>query len=96
MKYIKTFMIIFLSLFVMLNSMFTAYSMTNGFDVESLTTNESEKIIAGIPVKRINAETAKDSKHGQATKSAGRMPWHWEPMKDVISCDKLRGDANNL
>ena len=17
------------------------------------------------------------------------MPWHWEPMKDVISCDKL-------
>lgn len=61
MKYIKTFMIIFLSLFVMLNSMFTAYSMTNGFDVESLTTNESEKIIAGIPVKRINAETAKDS-----------------------------------
>ena len=19
------------------------------------------------------------------------MPWHWEPMKDVISCDKLRG-----
>ena len=18
------------------------------------------------------------------------MPWHWEPMKDVISCDKLR------
>ena len=22
------------------------------------------------------------------------MPWHWEPMKDVISCDKLRGAAN--
>ena len=20
------------------------------------------------------------------------MPWHWEPMKDVISCDKLRGE----
>ena len=33
---------------------------------------------------------------GQATKGAGRMPWHWEPKKDVISCDKLRGDANNL
>ena len=24
------------------------------------------------------------------------MPWHWEPMKDVISCDKLRGAANKL
>ena len=22
---------------------------------------------------------------GQANKGAGRMPWHWEPMKDVIS-----------
>ena len=27
-------------------------------------------------------------------KSAGWMPWHWEPMKDVISCEKLRGGAN--
>ena len=24
------------------------------------------------------------------------MPWHQEPMKDVISCDKLRGAANEL
>ena len=24
------------------------------------------------------------------------MPWHQEPMKDVISCDKLRGAANKL
>ena len=30
-------------------------------------------------------------KKGQATKGAGRMPWHWEPMKDVVNCDKLRG-----
>ena len=22
------------------------------------------------------------------------MPWHWEPTKDVISCEKLRGGAN--
>ena len=28
---------------------------------------------------------------GQAKKGAGRMPWHWEPMKDVVSCDKPRG-----
>ena len=31
---------------------------------------------------------------GYAGKSAGWMPWHWEPMKDVISCEKLRGGAN--
>ena len=24
------------------------------------------------------------------------MPWHQEPMKDAISCDKLRGAANEL
>ena len=30
--------------------------------------------------------------------SKGRrwMPWLSEAMKDVISCDKLGGDANNL
>ena len=31
-----------------------------------------------------------------ANKSARGMPWHQEPMKDVISCDKLRGAANKL
>ena len=33
---------------------------------------------------------------GQANKSARGMPWHQEPMKDVTSCDKLRGAANKL
>ena len=32
----------------------------------------------------------------QANKSSRGMPWHQEPMKDVISCDKLRGVANEL
>ena len=31
---------------------------------------------------------------GQANKSARGMPWHQEPMKDVTSCEKLRGAAN--
>ena len=31
--------------------------------------------------------------YGQATKGAGRMPWCQEAMKDVVSCDKLRGAA---
>ena len=30
----------------------------------------------------------------QAKKSIWRMPWHWEPTKDVTSCEKLRGAAN--
>ena len=33
-------------------------------------------------------------RNGQATKGAGRMPWHQEPKKDVVSCEKLRGAAN--
>ena len=31
---------------------------------------------------------------GQAIKSVGRMTWHQEPKKDVTSCEKLRGAAN--
>ena len=30
------------------------------------------------------------SLNGQAKKSIRRMPWHWEPKKDVTSCEKLR------
>ncbi len=29
-----------------------------------------------------------------ANKDAGRMPWHFGPMKDVISCEKPRGGAH--
>ena len=32
----------------------------------------------------------------QATKSVEWMPWHQEPMKDAISCEKLREAANKL
>ena len=38
-----------------------------------------------------NQENSEHETNGKANKSAGRMPWHWEPMKDVINCDKLRG-----
>ena len=37
-----------------------------------------------------NQENSEHETNGKANKSAGRMPWHWEPMKDVINCDKLR------
>ena len=34
--------------------------------------------------------------YDQANKGIGRMPWHQAPKKDVTSCDKLRGVANEL
>ena len=39
-------------------------------------------------------EESSKKDNGQAKKGAGRMPWHWEPKKDVISCDKPLGVAN--
>ena len=32
----------------------------------------------------------------QAAKGFWRMPWRQKAMKDVVSCDKLRGAANKL
>ena len=34
------------------------------------------------------------NENGQATKGAGRMPWHQRPKKDAVSCEKLRGVAS--
>ena len=34
--------------------------------------------------------------YGQATKGARWMPWQKQAMKDVTSCDKLRGAANSF
>ena len=45
--------------------------------------------------KLLNGE-AEDATIGQANKSARGMPGNQEPMKDVTSCDKLRGAANEL
>ena len=42
-----------------------------------------------------NLKLAEDL-NDQANKSSRGMPWHQEPMKDVISCEKLRGAANEL
>ena len=49
------------------------------------------------PIRKNNSRRERnflDANKGQVKKGAGRMPWHWEPKKDVISCDKLRGMAN--
>ena len=44
--------------------------------------------------RKLQVMTAAERPHGQVKKGAGRMPWHWEPMKDAISCEKLRGAAH--
>ena len=46
----------------------------------SLTNNSEEN-----PARNASAGV-----NGQVNKSIRRMPWHWEPKKDVISCEKLR------
>ena len=37
-----------------------------------------------------DAHTLMGESERLSKKSAGWMPWHWEPKKDVTSCDKLR------
>ena len=46
----------------------------------SLTNNSEERPVL----------TLAQAVNGQVNKSIRRMPWHWEPKKDVISCEKLR------
>jgi hypothetical protein len=45
-----------------------------------------------VPVARMRASKF----YGQATKGARWMPWQKQAMKDVASCDKLRGAAHRL
>ena len=41
-----------------------------------------------------NAIAGRYAYKGKAKKGAGRMPWHQEPKKDVISCEKPWGGAH--
>ncbi len=49
-----------------------------------------------IWVTKLQSRESMIEHKGQAIKSAGRMPWHREPKKDVASCEKLRGVASRL
>ena len=58
-----------------------------------------KKKLSGKKLQCIELTIQENSEHeakGKAKKSAGRMPWHWEPKKDVINCDKLRGAVSTL
>ena len=45
---------------------------------------------------RARKGSAGETKQRKVGKGAWRMPWLTLAMKDVISCEKLRGDANDL
>ena len=51
---------------------------------------ETRKFTELTIVKERPAQTLAQAENGQVNKSIRRMPWHWEPKKDVISCEKLR------
>ncbi|ETJ16671.1 hypothetical protein Q604_UNBc4C00038G0001, partial [human gut metagenome] len=59
----------------------------NIYEMSSTCVREWINIVADVVIGD-NKQTK-----GQATKGAWWMPWHQEPMKDVISCDKLRVGA---
>ena len=54
------------------------------------------KRAAVVPKKTKQSARDGNDERDQVKKGAGRMPWHMEPKKDVISCEKLRGVANTL
>ena len=66
-----------------------------GFDLRGETAKQNGVFDLGLPWAETKCADA-DFDEDQANKSARGMPWHQEPMKDVISCDKLRGAANEL
>ena len=52
-----------------------------------------------VPISRVEIRilyVRKVDENDQATKSIRRMPRYMAPRKDVTSCEKLRGAANEL
>ena len=49
------------------------------------------KTLKGKKYYNSNKERTINKTHGQATKSARGMPWHWEPKKDGANTEMLRG-----
>ena len=65
----------------------------NNTTIHRETRKHSLRVINNSGRKSVNASRRTQLK-GQVRKSIRRMPWHWEPKKDVTSCDKLRAGAN--
>ena len=61
-----------------------------GNDSSSQFVERNQKFTELTIVNKRPAQTLAQAVNGQVNKSIRRMPWHWEPKKDVISCEKLR------
>ena len=47
-----------------------------------------------LSLVEVDSQLRESKFYGQATKGARWMPWQKQAMKDVASCDKLRGAAH--
>ena len=65
-----------------------------GFSVTKGKMREHRNQLSRVRERLPYNSKARETSVGQARKSARGMPRHQEPTKDVISCDKLRGAAN--
>ena len=55
-----------------------------------ISTEKTRKHFTKLTIVKKILATLRQVLIGQVRKSIRRMPWHWEPTKDVTSCDKLR------
>jgi hypothetical protein len=55
---------------------------------KEIITNAKAKVRRARARKRNSCVNIADKTRDQAIKSIGWMPWHQEPKKDVVSCDK--------
>ena len=71
----------------------------NAENLHKATPKRGKTFVTASLTKPFNNGGSKDTgcvsqRNGQATKGAGRMPWHQRPKKDAVSCEKLRGVAS--
>ena len=79
----------------------------NSIQIKELFSISNDNIIndTNLKYQRLENKESKEKekndflrakKNKEVSKSEWRMPWLSEAKKDVISCDKLRGGANDL
>ena len=61
---------------------------------EMWTCNNTQRDLEACDGVEVVALLRASKFYGQATKGARWMPWQKQAMKDVASCDKLRGAAH--
>ena len=72
------------------------YGLFTSYNPKNTIICEAQAIKAGFVSNFWKTEWRKSKTAVQAKKSVRWMPWHWEPMKDVITCDKPRWVGNKL